>query len=177
MFVLEVNKTIKLELVHPAIAQQLYKLVESNRAYLSEWLPWVSKAESIEDYESFIKQVLYDYAAGKKMACSILFEGKLVGVCGFNAIEPVLKRAEIGYWIASEYQGKGIVTQVCQKLIEIAFDYYNVDKVQISAAKDNIRSRAICERLGMNLEGIITNQENVKGKIVDHAIYGLHKER
>ena len=42
-------------------------------------------------------------------------------------------------------------------------------------ATENLASRAICERLGMKLEGIISNAENLNGRIVDHAIYGLHR--
>ncbi|WP_163836031.1 GNAT family N-acetyltransferase [Spartinivicinus ruber] len=176
MFSLNIDKETALELVHPVMAKHLHELVEKNRAYLSEWLPWVNKTKSIEDYQSFINQALHDYADDKKMVCVIKYQEELVGVCGFNSINPMLKKVEIGYWLASEYQGRGIITNVCQKLIEIAFNHYNMDKVQISAAEENHKSRAVCERLGMKLEGIITNAENVDGKIVNHAIYGLNRK-
>jgi ribosomal-protein-serine acetyltransferase len=72
-------------------------------------------------------------------------------------------------------QGHGIITRVCKKLIEIAFNELNIHKIEISAATENFASRAVCERLGMELEGIISNAENLNGRIVDHAIYGLHR--
>ncbi|MCP4970425.1 MAG: GNAT family N-acetyltransferase [Arcobacter sp.] len=51
-----------------------------------------------------------------------------------------------------------------------------MEKVEISVAVENIKSRAVCKRLNMKLEGIISNSENINGKIVDHAIYSLHKK-
>jgi len=52
-----------------------------------------------------------------------------------------------------------------------------MDKVQLSAAVENIPSRSVAERAGMTLEGVITNQEKVGDRILDHAIYGIHKNR
>jgi ribosomal-protein-serine acetyltransferase len=57
-----------------------------------------------------------------------------------------------------------------------AFSHLNMNKVEISAAVDNAASRAVCERLGMGLEGVITNAEKVGDRIFTHAIYGLHKK-
>jgi ribosomal-protein-serine acetyltransferase len=51
-----------------------------------------------------------------------------------------------------------------------------MQKVQMSVAVENTRSRAVCERLGMVLEGIITNEEKIGERILDHAIYGLYRE-
>jgi len=51
-----------------------------------------------------------------------------------------------------------------------------MNKVEISAAVDNAASRAVCERLGIELEGVITNAEKVGDRILTHAIYGLHRK-
>jgi ribosomal-protein-serine acetyltransferase len=61
------------------------------------------------------------------------------------------------------------------KLIDIAFNEHMLEKVQLAAAKDNLASRAVAERCGMTLEGILTNREKVGDRILDHAIYGIHK--
>ncbi|MFX3824761.1 GNAT family N-acetyltransferase, partial [Streptococcus suis] len=59
--------------------------------------------------------------------------------------------------------------------IEMAFRELNMQKVEISAAVDNAPSRNVCKRLGFNLEGIITCAENLNGRVVDHAVYGLSR--
>ena len=86
-----------------------------------------------------------------------------------------MKKVEIGYWIKESVQGNGIINRVCKKLIEIAFTDLSMNKIEISVASDNLASKAVCERLEMKLEGIISNAENLNGRIVDHAIYGLHR--
>jgi ribosomal-protein-serine acetyltransferase len=83
--------------------------------------------------------------------------------------------AEIGYWLSETHQGNGIITRSVSTLINLAFFELCFDKIQISVAVDNQPSRTVCERLGMKLEGIITNSENINGRILDHAIYGLSK--
>jgi ribosomal-protein-serine acetyltransferase len=52
-----------------------------------------------------------------------------------------------------------------------------MQKVQILIATGNLKSRAVCERLGIKLEGIVTNEEKVVDRILDHAIYGIHREK
>ncbi|POF57850.1 RimJ/RimL family protein N-acetyltransferase, partial [Vibrio vulnificus] len=43
------------------------------------------------------------------------------------------------------------------------------------AAKENTASRAVAERLGMSLEGIISRNEKVQDRVLDHAVYALRK--
>ena len=62
-----------------------------------------------------------------------------------------------------------------RKLIDIAFTDWDLDKIEIPVAVENRPSRAVCERLGMELEGVIRNAENLNGRIVDHARYALHR--
>jgi len=57
----------------------------------------------------------------------------------------------------------------------VAFIELSMSKVEISAAVENQASRSVCERLGFTLEGIITRAENLNGRIVDHAVYGLSR--
>ena len=85
---------------------------------------------------------------------------------------------KIGYWLSKHHQGNGIVTRVVKHLIDFAFNELNMEKVQLSAAVENRASRrSVAERSGMTLEGVITNQEKIGERILDHAIYGIHRNR
>lgn len=99
----------------------------------------------------------------------------LVGNISFNIINHNLKMVEIGYWLSETYQGNGIITRAVSKLIDVAFSDLAIEKIQISVGTDNLPSRKVCERLGMKLEGIISNSENLNGRIIDHVIYGLSR--
>nr|WP_236798277.1 GNAT family protein [Aliivibrio fischeri] len=68
-----------------------------------------------------------------------------------------------------------IITRAVSKLIDIALTDLQLEKIQIAAGEHNLPSHKVCEYLGMTLEGIITNHENLNGRIINHAIYGLSK--
>lgn len=175
MFNFKVDDDIKLALVHESFAPKYLQLVQANYDYLERWLAWPPHMKSEDNFKTFIRNSLHDYADGKSMVCGILYHGELVGNVSYNLIDRKLKKVELGYWIALPYQGKGIMTRVCRTLIELAFQELDMEKVQISAAVGNSPSRAVCERLGLTLEGIITNAENLNGRIVDHAVYGVRR--
>lgn len=173
LFSIKIDKDISLALVQESFAPIYFKLIKENSTYLGKWLSWPSLCKSEQDSIVFIRNSLHDYADGKSMVCAIWFNEELVGTASFNIINYDLKKVEIGYWIIESAQGNGIITRVCEKLIDIAFHQLKMQKIQISAATENLASRAVCERLGMTLEGVISNAENLNGQIVDHAIYAL----
>lgn len=175
MFTWKVDNDISLNLVHEAFASQYAQLAATNKDYLSQWLAWPQFCTSEDDFKAFVKNSLHKYADGINMNCAIQYRGAIVGNIGFNSINHSLKKVEIGYWITEDAQGKGIITRSCQHLIRYAFEQLGMDKIQISAAENNMRSRAVCERLGMTLEGVITNAEKLDTRIVNHAIYGLYR--
>ncbi|MUJ38133.1 GNAT family N-acetyltransferase [Aliivibrio fischeri] len=177
MFTLKVDNELNLALIEPSFSPKYFDIVSRQRAYLSQWLAWPPHADSEAFFHSFITKSLLDYAEGKSMVCGMIYQGELVGNISFNSINQNLKTAEIGYWLNEDFQGKGIITRCVAKLIELAFNELGLNKIQISAAVGNQSSRAVCERLGMTLEGIITSSENLNGRIIDHAIYGLIKDK
>lgn len=177
MFTLTISADLQLALVEPAFAKHYLEIVNNEREYLSEWLAWPPHADSEAFFLNFIKGSLHKYADGTAMVCAMIYQGQVVGNIGFNTISHELKKVEMGYWLSREYQGNGIVTQSVFALMTYAFEQLKMDKVEIAAAKENRKSRGVCERLGMTLEGIITNNENINGRIVDHAVYGLMCEQ
>lgn len=176
MFILKINDEIKLSLVQKSFAKIYVDLLKKDYDNLEQWLAWPPNCKTEQDFMKFIQMSLHDYADGKSMVCAILFNDKIVGNISFNSIDYKLKKVKIGYWLSSSAQGQGIITISSKKLIDIAFNELKMQKIEISVATKNRQSRAVCERLGMSLEGIIRNCENLNGRIVDHAIYSLYQE-
>ena len=175
MFSTLVDDDIRLCLVQPSFAPRYAELVAAHNDYLSQWLAWPQKCNTEDAFRTFVSKSLHDYADGKSLTCAIEYQGEIVGNISFNAILHERKMVEIGYWLAEPWQGHGIITRACRFLIDYAFTALDMDKVQIAAAEDNKPSRAVCERLGMTLEGIISNQEKIGDRILAHAIYGLQR--
>lgn len=171
----QVDAEIKLCLLHESFAARYVELIENDVEYIGQWMQWPYICNTEDAFKDFIKSSLHKYVDGKSMNFAIEYKGEIVGNCGFNSINQTIKSAEIGYWLGKDYQGNGIMTRACQFLINYAFTELGMTKVQISAAKENSASRAVCERLGLTLEGIITQKEKIQERILDHAVYGILK--
>ena len=73
-------------------------------------------------------------------------------------------------------QGKGIVTKAVKRVMKIGFEDLSLNRLEIKAAVQNIRSRAIPERLGFRLEGILRQAEVVQDAFYDQALYSFLKD-
>jgi ribosomal-protein-serine acetyltransferase len=97
----------------------------------------------------------------------------MAGVVGFLPIDRVNRCGEIGYWLAEQARGRGVMTQCCRFVVRYGFLTLDLHRIQIAAGTENLQSRAIPERLGFRLEGILRGRENLYGTFVDHALYSL----
>lgn len=128
------------------------------------------------DSATFIRHAIEKFARGEGLTTAIEYQGEVVGVIGYNQIDQALAKVTIGYWLAERWQGNGIITRACQALIHHAFEEMGMEKVEISAAVENEPSRAVCERLGMQQEGITRRAERLADRVVDHVHYGLLRD-
>ena len=154
-------------------AEELFSLVDKNRAYLRKWLPWVDVNTSTEDTQTFIRGALQKFVDSGAITAGIWHRGQMAGVIGLHQIEWTNNRTDIGYWLDESHQGKGIMTRACEALVDHVFEELNLNRVEIEAAVENVRSRAIPERLGFTLEGIRRKAEHLYGRYVDLAVYGM----
>lgn len=177
MFVLKIEEGLSLALVQPSFAKRYLEIVRQEREYLGQWLQWPPHAEDEAFFLKWVQRCLHEYADGKSLSCAILWQNQVVGNISYNSIDHDLKRVEVGYWVSAQYQGLGIVTKSLLKLIHVAFDELDMEKVQISVAVGNEPSKRVCERLEFELEGTITRAENINGRVVDHHIYGLSRHK
>jgi ribosomal-protein-serine acetyltransferase len=154
-------------------ARELFALTDSNREYLRRWLPWLDAVTEEADTRAYLKTVIAQREAGLGPVFGILHRGALAGVVGFHPIDRYHGVGEIGYWLGESYQHRGIMTACCRFLVSYGFDTLALHRIQIPAATGNRPSRAIPERLGFKLEGVLRERENLGGTYVDHAMYSM----
>lgn len=176
MFLHKIDNELSLKMLDIQDAERIFELTDNSRDYLKEWLPWLDYTTELTDTQDFIKASRGNYAEGKTLNAAILYNGQIVGLGGFNNINPANKTAYIGYWLGQEYQGKGIMTRVARALTDYALTDLRLNKVEIRAAAENVKSRSIPERLGYTEEGTIRRAESLYGKYVDHVVYGMLAE-
>lgn len=173
MFSYRLDSELTLELLAPRHAQELYAAVEENRDHLRPWMPWIESTKSVDDTRAFISTTVNQLASNSGFQTAIRSGEKIIGVVGMHRIDWENRFTSLGYWLAKEAQGKGVMTRACAACIAHSFSELHLHRVEIRCATENSRSRAIPERLGFVSEGIAREAEWVNGRFVDHVIYGL----
>lgn len=176
MFHCPIAAHAELRLLEERHAEEIFEVVDRNRGRLREWLPWVDPTRSSEDVRAFIRASLEQFARNEGFAAGIWVEGAPSGCIGIHRIDWANRAVSIGYWLAGEHQGKGIVTAACRAVLRHLFGELNLDRVEIRCGTGNARSCAIPERLGFTREGVIRHGQLVNGRPIDLAVYGLLRE-
>jgi len=163
---------IWLRLLERHHAEPLFALTDRNRDHLRPWLPWVNQVREARDSLAFIENSLERFARGDGYELGIWLEANLIGVVGVR-IDQGDGSASIGYWLDAGHQGRGIMTQAVATVLDDLFLTRRLHRVEIRVAPENHRSRAIPERLGFRMEGILKEAGRYGGRWGDLIVYAI----
>jgi ribosomal-protein-serine acetyltransferase len=151
---------------------ELHALIDANRARLAVWLPWAA-GQTLDDTAKFIRRTSEQLVENDGFQTAIVREGVIAGVVGYVGVDWQNRSTSLGYWLGESYQGKGTMTLAVQALVNHALSVWHLNRVEIRAADENRRSRAIPERLGFSQDGILRNSELVNGRYLDVVVYSM----
>ena len=173
MFRRTIQDGVYLSLLEERHAPAVFVVIDRDRAYLREWLPWVDPTQGAEDTRKFIRTTLEQFANGDGLCAGIWCGNEFAGTIGTHKIDWLNRKVEIGYWLASKFQGRGIVTEGCRILTDHAFQEWRLNRVEIHCAPQNTKSCAIPARLGFQLEGVLREGQLLDGKYLDTNVYAM----
>jgi ribosomal-protein-serine acetyltransferase len=163
---------VQLRLLTDHDVDELHALVSANRDHLARWLPWAAR-QTIADSRAFIRTTRRQFAENNGFQLAIVEDGRIVGIVGFHSVSWPNRTTTIGYWLAEDAQGHGTMTSAVRALVDHAFGTWGLNRVEIRAAVENARSRAVAERLGFREEGTVREAERVGERFFDHVVYGM----
>lgn len=172
---LRINDDLRLERVNLSMAETIFNAIDRDRDYLKMWLPFVEFTHQVSDTERYLQRVNEETLNETNEIFSIWLKEEFAGLVGFNHIDHLNKKAEIGYWLAEKMQGKGIITVCIESLISYAFQKLKMNRLTIKVAVGNKKSAAIPQRLGFKSEGIERSGELHGQKFLDLQIYSFLK--
>ena len=170
---LRVSDSVELRQIAEDDAEALTTLIDHNRSYLKEWLPWLDSSQSIHDTARFIGRSIEQAEDDNGLTFGIVCQGALAGVLGQHYVDSLNRRTELGYWLDAGHQGGGIVTRAVARLTDYAFAEQDCNRVILHCATGNTRSRAVAERLGFVQEGILREAEWLYDHYVDLVVYSM----
>jgi ribosomal-protein-serine acetyltransferase len=148
---------------------EIFHLIDNNREYLGKWLPFIPFTKSVTDTTSFVTSVIQHPNFASQPVFTIREKNKIIGLIGFKDTDHTNLKSEIGYWLAENYQKKGIATEAVKRLCQYGFSHLNLNRIQLKVALGNTPSRNIPLRLGFQLEGM----ERAGEKVSDHKYRDL----
>lgn len=124
-----------------------------------------------EHGEAFI-----DFATNNPMADILVIDvdGEFIGGCGIHFKEDIqCKNAELGYWIAEPFWGKGIITSVIKERTHDAFTKHKIHRLYASVFDENIASQKALLKCGFTLEAVLKQAIYKNGFYHDDYIYSI----
>jgi ribosomal-protein-serine acetyltransferase len=176
MFSYSFTQGAELRLLEHQHAEELFALVDQNRAFLRQWLPEWDVQKSLDDCQTLIRSSLEQLAANTGFTMGIWSEGRLAGILGAGRIDWENRSTNLGYWLGENYQGGGLVTGACRAVIDYLFSELKLQRIEIRCATDNPKSCAIPRRLGFSKEGVLRQAQAFDDRYVDIEVHGLLAE-
>ena len=170
---LRIDHDLSLHLARHELAEAIFAAVDSNRAHLRPWLPWVDSTKTVEDTKSFIRESMAHNSNGTRLTTFVLCGDNVVGSVGVVKFEKDHRSCEIGYWLGQEMQGRGIMTKACRCLIDYLFRKKNLNRIELKVASGNLRSQRLPQRLGFKCEGTLRQALSLYGQFHDVEVFGL----
>lgn len=110
-------------------------------------------------------------------AFAITVNEKVIGSIGaFRQTNIHSKTAELGYYIAEEYWGKGIMTEAVKQLCSYVFSNSDMIRIYAEPFAYNIGSQRVLEKAGFQYEGTLRRNAIKNGKVLDMKMYALIRE-
>jgi [ribosomal protein S5]-alanine N-acetyltransferase len=128
---------------------------------------------SLEDAKKFIKMAISHPTSIIK---AIEIDHNLAGGIGLHPQNDIYqKNAELGFWLAEKYWGKGVMTNAIKDMIKIGFSSLDIDRIYAIPFGTNQGSIAVLEKAGFKLEAVLEKTIYKNGQFLDELIYAVRR--
>ncbi len=143
---------------------------------VTHYLRW-RPHKQLSEAQDFIRECICAWEYGTRFPCVITVKGndEPFGMIDFHV---TAETVGVGYVIARSHQGKGYATEALCAVIEWAFQQPSIYRVNASTDVDNIASRRVMEKAGMQREGLLRKymlHPNISDVPRDCYIYAIVK--
>ena len=139
---------------------------------LRDGLPYPYTEKDGTDYIS----AMLSADENETFAFAIVSDNKVIGSIGVFRQENIHRQtAELGYCIAEEYWGKGIMTDAVKQICKYVFDKSDIIRIYAEPFAYNTASCRVLEKAGFQYEGTLRSNAVKNGKIIDMKMYSLLK--
>lgn len=155
------TERLVIRMPRPGDGKVVYEAIMASINELKPWMPFAQKEQSEQDVEVNIRSAYISFLKREDLRLLVFLKetGEFVASSGLHRIDWSIPKFEIGYWIDSRFSGEGYMTEAVKGIAQFAFRELQARRVEIRCDAKNMKSRAIPERLGFSLEGILKNDD------------------
>jgi ribosomal-protein-serine acetyltransferase len=159
--------------LEPWRAEEFAAHVDRVRDHLAPWVPFASRVVDAVSARQLLQRFADKQARDEGAMYGIWQSGTLIGGTLFRSFDAQTGMCEIGVWLAPEAEGKGLVTKAVRHMIDWAVTVRGIARVEWHTDPDNARSRAVAQRLGMTLEGVLRSSFPINDERRDTEVWSL----
>jgi len=122
----------------------------------AQWMPWCHENYNEELSESWIRGQLQAMEAGTEYSFVVedVATGMYAGGNGINKMDTQYHSANLGYWTALPFRGRGYAARATNLLLQFGFTELLLERIEIVVAVGNTSSMSVAKKVGAVREGI-----------------------
>lgn len=132
----------------------------------------------LEHAQAFVAAAARELAEGTDLplAVRLLPDRRLIGATGLKGIDRQNLHAELGYWIRTDYWGRGYATEAARAVVRYAFEELGLNRIYAHYMVRNPASGRVLERVGMREEGRLRQAVRKWGRFEDVVLCAVLRE-
>lgn len=157
-------------------ARILLDVVESSRNSLGDWFEMFINVTTRDGMYDLIRKRDDQWRRLRGFCFGVYASNLLVGrIRAFNLDLP-MQSAQVGYWLADEFVGRGIISDALKALTAVLFDF-GFERVELQIDCGNVRAENVAKHAGFVREGQLRRKSCARGAggICDLIIYSKLK--
>lgn len=162
----------------PQLHEALVESIAALREHLGH-LPWVAEPPTLASAEARCRRALASFLLRTDLAY-LAFDrrsGRLVASAGLHRTDWALPATEVGYWVRTSEVGQGYASEAVEALTRWALEGLGAVRVALVTDAGNAGSRAVAERCGFRLEGVLRHAaRSPDGRLRDLCHYARFPE-
>jgi len=131
------------------------------------------RTRDVADAEAFILRNEADRMRNESISWAITLKDDpaLIGTIGFYRLKPEHHRGEVGYLLAPDHWGQGLMSEALNTATAYGFGHLRFHSIEAVTDARNTRSRRLLERNGFLLEGLFKENFFWDDEFLDSAVY------
>lgn len=165
---------ITLRPYHPDFAPAMFEAARESLATVGPWMPWLHDDYKLEHAKLWAERQQENFRDGLEYDFMILDPSeRFLGACGINQIDLANPRANLGYWIRTSAQNRGIATAATRLLVDWAFSNTPLVRLEVVVSVENAASLRVAEKAGAVREGVLRSRILLHGRIHDAVLFSF----